>query len=622
MKRRLPAAPSHLYRKSQTYYFRIALPMALRVATGRTELRVSLLTTELRVARLLAAQLNHIFVANVAKVRAMAISYDELKRKMNAYLRGLLHDYDIAEGQGFSEDDDGVYEYRHDIDAAISTTKLALQNGAYIQDAKIVAYGLLRRGYFTREQLDEEMIPVISKEVGKCLLKFFNILKSRQCGNFDYEEQFMAHEHDKSPIETEQDNEDLQDFESSPKNSKNKHSHIVEIGGKPFDCRLENCINYCLSQKVTDNKIQQHMPASHKSKLVPLVRFFNNADFRDITRNDIREYRDTLSKLPPYYANNKAYSGMSMQSIAALKHEKTLSTNSVAQHMDAASTLFKYITKETNIEATDISGLAIHSDEIPALAKDSFCTDELKQIFSIDTFANSDFTNPAYFWIPLLCLFTGARLEEMSQLYIADIKTDTRSRVKYFDITTIDNDSSDKVAKQNPDKHLKNRSARRTIPLHKVLIDIGFIEYVDFIKSCGYDRVFPMLNKVKDNKYGKQPSKQFSKIVDSLHIKGNKSMNSLRHTFNNYYKQNLIYKNEIERDIYRYFFGHRVPALDFTVYGDTPWPQVLYDVVISRLDYGVDFSPLAGSKYIRFLGTNTRGRRKKEPAAHEKTKKR
>jgi len=79
----------------------------------------------------------------------------------------------------------------------------------------------------------------------------------------------------------------------------------------------------------------------------------------------------------------------------------------------------------------------------------------------------------ARFWVPLICLFTGMRANEICQLKTSDLKS-TDDGILFFDV----NDDTG-------DKKLKTKTSRRRFPVHPELIRIGFVEYVNEIKSAG-----------------------------------------------------------------------------------------------------------------------------------------
>ncbi|WP_245229698.1 hypothetical protein [Xanthomonas arboricola] len=60
-----------------------------------------------------------------------------------------------------------------------------------------------------------------------------------------------------------------------------------------------------------------------------------------------------------------------------------------------------------------------------------------------------------------------------------------------------------------PDQRLKNPHSSRFVPLPSKLIDARFLNHLEEVKSCDYDRIFPHLQFSKDNGYGDALCDQF-----------------------------------------------------------------------------------------------------------------
>jgi integrase len=103
----------------------------------------------------------------------------------------------------------------------------------------------------------------------------------------------------------------------------------------------------------------------------------------------------------------------------------------------------------------------------------------------------------ARFWLPLLGLYHGNRLEEFAQLRREDVGI--RDGVPYLRITDEDG------------RQLKNEQSRRDVPLHLELIRMGFLDYVARATNQPRDQVFSELRPGgRDRKLGYTFSKQFS----------------------------------------------------------------------------------------------------------------
>jgi integrase len=102
----------------------------------------------------------------------------------------------------------------------------------------------------------------------------------------------------------------------------------------------------------------------------------------------------------------------------------------------------------------------------------------------------------AAYWLPLLGLYTGARLNELGQLRLSDIMQEA-----YLDDD--DAEQSAWVIRITADEAdgltLKNVGSERRVPIHTDIIGLGFLDYVQVQRERGERRVFPAL---KSDKYG------------------------------------------------------------------------------------------------------------------------
>lgn len=99
-----------------------------------------------------------------------------------------------------------------------------------------------------------------------------------------------------------------------------------------------------------------------------------------------------------------------------------------------------------------------------------FTTDDLSKLFKADYTVNMD--KPDWYWPPLLALFSGARLGEVCQLQIAAIYE--IEGVKVFEI--LDG---------------KTPESERVVPIHSTLLELGFWEYVEELRTNGETFLFP-----------------------------------------------------------------------------------------------------------------------------------
>lgn len=204
-----------------------------------------------------------------------------------------------------------------------------------------------------------------------------------------------------------------------------------------------------------------------------------------------------------------------------------------------------------------------------------FTDDELKTIFKPELLSKAQ--RPADFWLPMLGLFTGGRISELSQIDIADIR-------QYEGIWSISlNDEGD--------KQLKTPASIRLIPIHPTLIECGFLDYVNDAKEHG-GKLFPYLTPDKFGSYGATPSERWGDYLDTLNIKDpQKVFHSFRSTSNNRLKQ-----RNVSEESRCQFVGHEHDTVNSATYSEPHNLPFLLENVAGKLDYSVlDFKSL---KYL------------------------
>lgn len=164
-----------------------------------------------------------------------------------------------------------------------------------------------------------------------------------------------------------------------------------------------------------------------------------------------------------------------------------------------------------------------------------FSAEQVIKIFSDDIYQRKRY-KPEHvwkYWIPLISIFTGARVNEISQLDTDDIRES--NGIYYISI----NEESD-----DDDKSVKTNSSIRDVSIHDKLIELGFIDYAKKQRRHKHKKLFHTLNydKSKDT-YGSSVSKWFERHLHKIGIKTKNDayklvFHSFRKTFVNYFYQN------------------------------------------------------------------------------------
>lgn len=148
--------------------------------------------------------------------------------------------------------------------------------------------------------------------------------------------------------------------------------------------------------------------------------------------------------------------------------------------------------------------------------------------------------SPYKTFVPLIGLLTGARLNEICQLNLSDLRMNAHG-VWMFDLTESEFDDPDDpglfsaldvASEVKPGKkRLKNSNSRRAVPVHSELIRLGLIEYRAALAASGNKRLFPELKWDARKGYGKAATRWFSDYLKQLGMPrdGRKVFHSLRH---------------------------------------------------------------------------------------------
>ncbi|MGV0959638.1 MAG: tyrosine-type recombinase/integrase [Limnohabitans sp.] len=118
------------------------------------------------------------------------------------------------------------------------------------------------------------------------------------------------------------------------------------------------------------------------------------------------------------------------------------------------------------------------------------------------------------YWIPLLALYTGARLSEICQLEVKNIQE-------------IDGLAVIKITDTGEGQSVKSNAGHRIIPIHSKLIELGFMNYVQSQSGSLLWQDLPR----RDGKAGGFFSRFFGDLRKRLAIPADIVFHSFRHTF-------------------------------------------------------------------------------------------
>lgn len=218
----------------------------------------------------------------------------------------------------------------------------------------------------------------------------------------------------------------------------------------------------------------------------------------------IDTFRAALAVWPARARVLPEYRGLSARQIIAKAKKKAhergpgLGLRTVEKHLDRLRTFFNWAVQRREMSHNPLAGLRLQSTAAKyAPTRRGFRVEELAALFDPARRSDKCADDPHYFWIPMVALFTGARLGEIAQLTLTDL--DQVAGVWGVHITS---ESS---------KSLKNAQSRRFIPLPNRLLALGLLDYVQDLKAQGVSELFPGGSANAKNGLGDRISKWFNR---------------------------------------------------------------------------------------------------------------
>lgn len=201
------------------------------------------------------------------------------------------------------------------------------------------------------------------------------------------------------------------------------------------------------------------------------------------------------------------------------------SAHTLNKHRQRLGVFFTGLVDSDVITKSPLKGLGPEIDTSTELDTGRpFTPQELKTIFDPANFVPWAQDLPHRWWGPILGLYTGARVNEVAQLYIDDV----RQVHGVWGLFIWKNDRNQKI---------KTQSSIRFIPLAKPVLEAGFLQFVEDMRATGHPRLFPHLpaGTKKDGTpnglgYGRQLSRQFSAYLKGFGVEKGVGFHAFRHT--------------------------------------------------------------------------------------------
>jgi len=550
----------------------MVIPADLRDLVGRRELKRSLMTDSMKKAKarakILSAELEQLFTELREQRRLGTMPEKLTKGKIQGiisdYVRGTLDANERERASGskvldFHTLDDEL----NDIASLLHDRKVELSCNDYSFIERRADW--LLEGRDIELEKDADVYKLFCRQLLIAQVKLLEVELDRARGDYGA------------------DDETLRGYLAAPAGVVESQSTSVSLEALIEDYKKEK---FEISEDIKERSKTEYIGVFNTLVWV----FGEGSPVQSITFERMKQFRDVLLHLPQRFQTTKKYRGKTVDDIMRmdLPQDKRISPATIEKYLGIVKGLFTFAKRHRHYTGDNpVDGLLGSNRKAKVRAdkqQDPFSIEDLRLLFHSPEYINDTHRQPSQFWVPILGLYTGARIEEICQLQVDDVRL-------------VDGLWVISIVEDSPEKSVKTLSSERMVPLHPFLIDnLKFHLYIESVRSEGHTRIFPELKRVQE-KWGHYVSKWFNSkykkdcgIVAPLR---KKTFHSFRHTV-----ATMLSEAEVQEKAISELLGHSQSGQTAGRYIKPYKPESLYQRAVLKLDYeGLGLGHLKESKY-------------------------
>ena len=362
---------------------------------------------------------------------------------------------------------------------------------------------------------------------------------------------------------------------------------------------LSEAYDVFLKEKSQNWKANGKLLTAFPDEVFPIFTFATeNCKTSEISVNHVAKYKEFILKLPANKNKKLKYRNLSLEQIYKIEVPQSdqIKGPTKKNYLDRLGIFLDWLSNN-NYSKPNLSAplqKVIKTNSVAHKDRNKYSEEDLKRLFNSKQYINGTHDRPFKFWIPLIGILTGARINEIAQLNVEDIYENKDAECWILDINTDDDDDSK--------KSLKRDSHKRQTPIHPALIELGLHEYAEKLKEYGFTRLFPELPFNELGNYGVTASKWFNNTYTNSRncstVTPNTSFHSLRHNFIDYVYSTL----NIPESAFAHYVGQAAQGgVGITRYAK---PTELQNAlkIIEKINYNnsIDFKKIKHWKNQRF----------------------
>lgn len=486
----------HLQRRSGIFHLRIRVPADIQSLVGLTEVRRSLRTYQSFRAKALAAVCAARVFEMFAMVRTKELSKDQVRGLLCNLLNDMEREVEGAAGTRARLSDWERNEQLYCSSEMTATVHAQRALGAYENEVKLIAQRALGAAGLTIADLSPAARDDLLDGAARALVereRLYQLRLSDRLAPFIPNDPIFAQSRGAPPAPTASPigptlGEAVETYLATKQRSWTQKTYVIRV----------RYLTY----------LRQH--------------FGDDRPLASITAADVRAYRDAIARL-------RKNSGVAVRQTFAEKQTASaahrIGDSTVALIFVPVQAFLRWCLSEQGyIERNPAENIRVPVPKRPKgkRSRRPFSTEELALLFAAPVFTGclspkrrfmpgSAVVQDAYYWVPIIAFYTGARLGEIIQLHLADI--DSIDGISFLRITEEGNDGSHFNA-----KHVKSEAGVRKIPLHPDVLDLGFLSFVEKRRQQrkGSKRLFPEIKFGADGQASTVFSKWFGRLMSKV----------------------------------------------------------------------------------------------------------
>ena len=437
----------HLFKRGRWWWFRRRLPGIAAQALGRREVARSLGTTDYRVARRRAVEIEARFERLLLELEEVPMGTDDTLERIEAIAARFLEDFVRRDREGRHEwrprGEDAVADFHeslfHELVEPYQAEGERMHEGDRSGVEPIVQELLQQEGAsFEDEDLDR-----FRYAVQRTL-----ILALQTCAA-EWEAEFAGRPRPPAPWE-------------ERASGGVRRGGTSSAGGGSRSKRLHEVVDTWLAR---EGPGWRGTTRSETRRYVEWLKtFLGNPPLESISRSDMGRFEATLRRLPRGFPADGEIREYEHAELPA----KPLQTT---KQMSRLQAFFNWTVANELIERSPAKGLVKKKTRREAKdARHPLSMDDLRVAFGEGYYEQSIGTGkPERYWLPLIALYTGARRSEIGQLLRRDL-------------AEVEGVLCLSITDAGEGQRLKTPASRRLVPVHPHLIELGVLEYAKALK--------------------------------------------------------------------------------------------------------------------------------------------